>query len=162
MRVGDERFEVNGNGLRIRRQGLRKFEGFWGHCWQSALFPSGRAFGYNTYPPRPGGKPSYNEGYIFDGDGKLKPARAVQIPWMTRLVPSGDSVPFVLETEEGLVSIEGETFVNTRSRGSAILPPDFPIVQQAHARYRWNGEETCGMVERSSPPSKMMLSMTLE
>lgn len=87
LRVGDERCEFNGNGLRIRRQGARKFEGFWGHCWQSALFPSGRAFGYNTYPPRADGKPSFNEGFIFDGTGKLKPARAVQIPWMTRLLP---------------------------------------------------------------------------
>jgi hypothetical protein len=157
MRVGDERFEVNGSGLRIRRQGVRKFEGFWGHCWQSALFPSGRAFGYNTYPPRPDGKPSYNEGYIFDGDGILKPARAVQIPWLTRLVPKGDDVSLILETAEGLVTIQGETFVNTRSRGSAVLPPDFPIVQQAHARYRWEAEETVGMVERSSAPSKMTL-----
>jgi hypothetical protein len=160
MRVGDERFDVNGNGLRIRRQGLRKFEGFWGHCWQSALFPSGQAFGYNTYPPRPDGKPSYNEGYVFDGRGKLRPARAVQIPWLTQLVPSGGDVSLVLETEEGLVTIQGETFVNTRSRGSAILPPDFPIVEQAHARYRWDGEDTCGMVERSSSPSKMTLART--
>jgi hypothetical protein len=157
MRVGNERFEVNANGLRIRRQGIRKFEGFWGHCWQSAVFPSGRAFGYNTFPPRADGQPTYNEGYIFDGDGTLKPARAVQIPWLSRLVPRGDDVPFVLETADGLVSIQGETFVNTRSRGSAVLPPDFPIVQQAHARYRWDGEETVGMVERSSPPSKMTL-----
>jgi hypothetical protein len=157
LRVGDERFEVNGNGLRIRRQGLRKFEGFWGHCWQSAIFPSGRAFGYNTYPPRADGKPSYNEGYIFDGDGKLQPARAVHIPWLTRLAPRGDDVSFVLETAQGLVSIQGETFANTRSRGSAVLPPDFPIVQQAHARYLWDGEESFGMVERSSPPSKMTL-----
>jgi len=158
MRVGGERFDVNARGLRIRRQGLRKFEGFWGHCWQSALFPSGRAFGYNTYPPRPDGKPSYNEGYIFDGRGKLKPARAVQVPWLTRLAPRGDDVSLVLETEDGPVAIQGETFVNTRSRGSAILPPDFPIVQQAHACYHWDGEETFGMVERSSPPSKMFSS----
>jgi hypothetical protein len=157
LRVGDERFEVNANGLRVRRQGIRKFEGFWGHCWQSAVFPSGRAFGYNTYPPRADGQPTYNEGYIFDGDGKLKPARAVQIPWLNRLVPHGDDVSFVLQTADGLVSIQGETFVNTRSRGSAVLPPDFPIVQQAHARYQWDGEATVGMVERSSPPSKMTL-----
>jgi hypothetical protein len=156
MCVGGERFTVNANGLRIRRQGVRKFEGFWGHCWQSALFPSGRAFGYNAYPPRADGKPSYNEGYVFDGDGVLKPARAVEIPWMTRLVPSGDPVPLVLQTADGFVSIAGETFVNTRSRGGVTaLPHDFPIVQQAHARYSWNGEETVGMVERSTPPSKM-------
>lgn len=44
-----------GSGLRIRRQGVRKLAGFWGHCWQSAVFPSGRAFGCIAYPPRPDG-----------------------------------------------------------------------------------------------------------
>ena len=72
-----------GTGLRIRRQGVRKLEGFWGHCWQSALFPSGRAFGYIAYPPRPDGEPTYNEGYIFSGDGELVPARVVEAPWLT-------------------------------------------------------------------------------
>jgi hypothetical protein len=84
--------------LRIKRQGVRKFEGFWGHCWMSALFPSGRAFGVNTFPPRTDGKPSFNEGYVFDGDGALIPARAVQIPWMRKLYTGGEQVPLVLET----------------------------------------------------------------
>ena len=63
-------------GLRIRRQGVRRLEGFWGHCWQSALFPSGRAFGYIAYPPRPDGQPTFNEGYLylrFGRDGELIP-----------------------------------------------------------------------------------------
>lgn len=154
LRVGDERFAFAGRGLRIRRQGYRKFEGFWGHCWQSALFPSGRGFGYCIYPPRPDGKPSYAEGFVFDGDGRLKPARVVEAPWLTKLRTHGDDVPLVLETAEGRVEIQGTSFANTRSRGSAILPPDFPIVQQAHVRYRWDGEETVGMMERSSTPDK--------
>jgi len=157
LRIGDRTYRFSGNGLRIRRQGTRKFEGFWGHCWQSALFPSGKAFGYNTYPPRPDGQPSFNEGYIFDGSGTLRPARAVQIPWMKRLLPGGEDVPLVLETDAGRVTIQGTSFVNTRSRGSAILPADFPIVQQAHVRYLWGSETACGMMERSTPPSKMTL-----
>jgi hypothetical protein len=28
----------------------------------------GRAFGYIAYPPRPDGEPTFNEGYIFDGE----------------------------------------------------------------------------------------------
>ena len=157
LQVGDRHIDVTGNGLRIRRQGVRKFEGFWGHCWQSAVFPDGRAFGFNTFPPKDGDEPSYNEGYVFDGDGELKPARAVLVPWLDRLHAAGDDVSFVLETEDGQVAVEGVTFVNTRSidSGSFVLPPDFPIVQQAHARYRWGDEETVGMIERSSPPSKI-------
>ncbi|WP_317930455.1 hypothetical protein [Halioxenophilus sp. WMMB6] len=152
MQVGDQTYPVNGNGLRIRRQGVRKFEGFWGHCWQSAVFPSGKAFGFNTFPPRQDGEPSYNEGYVFNGSGVLKPARVIQVPWITELKTQGDDVSFVLATDEGEISVEGKTFINTRSRAPGQLPPGFPIVQQAHAIYRWNGEETVGMVERSSLP----------
>ncbi len=67
VHVAGEQHTFNGSGLRIRRQGVRRLEGFWGHCWQSALFPGGRAFGYIAYPPRPDGEPAFNEGYLFDG-----------------------------------------------------------------------------------------------
>jgi hypothetical protein len=158
LRTGGKRSEFTGNGLRIRRQGRRKFEGFTGHSWQSALFPSGKAFGCNNYPPRDDGQPSYNEGFVFYDSGVLRPARVVQAPWLTRLTPGGDDVTLVLQTADGeKISIDGQTYVNTRSLGDKVLPADFPIVQQAHARYRWNGEESFGMIERSSLPKRMTL-----
>ena len=88
-----------GSGLRIRRQGVRHLTEFRGHCWQSALFPSGRAFGYIAYPPREDGRPTFNEGYVFDGDGDLVPARVLEAPWLTRLQALGQDVSLVLETE---------------------------------------------------------------
>lgn len=154
VRIGSEVHRFNGSGLRIRRQGVRRIEGFWGHCWQSALFPSGRGFGYIAYPPRPDGSPSYNEGYIFEGDGKLIPARVVQAPWLRKLQKDQD-VTLVLETASGRVTIEGETILGTFAMGRPEMPPDFPVLQQAGARYRWNGEETYGMIERSSPQNKV-------
>ena len=153
LRVGDDRYEFTGTGLRIRRQGYRKFEGFWGHCWQSALFPSGRAFGFNLYPPRDDGASNYNEGFLFGADGRRVPARAVadEVPWLSKLTPGGDDVSFTLETADGeTVRIEGVSFVNCRSRTHHAVPAEFPIVQQCHARYRWDGEEACGMLERST------------
>ncbi|WP_159977655.1 MULTISPECIES: hypothetical protein [unclassified Novosphingobium] len=148
------------NGLRIRRTGFRAFAGFWGHCWQSAVFPSGRAFGFNVYPPREGEAPSYCEGWIIDADGTRTGARPVGIPWLRKLVTGGEDVSCVLETVDGRrIEIGGLTFANTRSRGGHVLPPDWPkdwpIVQQAHAFYTWDGERTTGMVERSSKPSVM-------
>ena len=94
VRVAGEEHTFTGSGLRIRRQGVRRLEGFWGHCWQSALFPGGRAFGYIAYPPRPDGQPTFNEGYLFDPDAgdELIPARVVEAPWLTRLLPSGEDV----------------------------------------------------------------------
>lgn len=158
LTIDGERQDFSGQALRIKRQGVRRFEGFWGHCWQSAIFPSGRAFGVNVFPPRADGKPSFNEGFVFEGDGALIPARAVESPWLRRLATHGDDVALVLETADGRrFPIEGTTFINTRSRGHSVLPPSFPLVQQAHARYRWDGEEATGMIERSTLRDQMDL-----
>jgi hypothetical protein len=86
---------------------------------------------------------------------ELKPATAVQVPWMRKLYKGGENVPLVLNTADGLVAITGTTFVNCRSPGASVLPASFPVVQQAHARYRWNDEEACGMIERSTLRDQM-------
>jgi hypothetical protein len=102
--------------------------GILGHCWQSALFPSGRAFGYIAYPPRPDGQPTFNEGYLFAGDGELIPARVVEAPWLTKLQPLGEDVSVVLQTADGTVRIEGETVVSTHD---ITEPSDIPADQLA-------------------------------
>jgi hypothetical protein len=165
VRVGGSEHAFTGSGLRIRRQGVRRLEGFWGHCWQSALFPSGRAFGYIAYPPRPDGQPTFNEGYLFDGDGDLIPARVVEAPWLTKLQSLGEDVSVVLETVAGTVRIEGETVLSTHDiTDPSEIPADqlaklanwtFPALQQAGVRYRWDGEQTYGMLERSMPMDKL-------
>jgi len=165
VRVGGAEHAFTGSGLRIRRQGVRRLEGFWGHCWQSALFPSGRAFGYIAYPPRPDGQPTFNEGYVFDGDGDLIPARVLQAPWLTTLQPLGEDVLVVLETADGIVRIEGETVLSSHDiTDSSEIPAEqlaklanwtFPALQQAGVRYRWDGEQTYGMLERSMPMDKL-------
>jgi hypothetical protein len=162
---GGQEQKFEGSGLRIRRQGVRKLAGFWGHCWQSAVFPGGRAFGYIAYPPRPDGQPTFNEGYVFHGDGALIPARVVQAPWLTRLQPLGEDVSLVLETGDGTVVIEGETVFSTHDihhdddmysmHALKAEMPSFPALQQAGVRYRWEGEETYGMLERSNPLDKI-------
>jgi hypothetical protein len=165
VRVAGREHSFTGSGLRIRRQGVRRLEGFWGHCWQSALFPSGRAFGYIAYPPRPDGRPTFNEGYVFDGGGDLVPARVIEAPWLRRPQPPGEDVSVVLETAYGTERIAGETVVSTHDvTEPGEVPPEqlaklanwtFPALQQAGARYRWNGEETIGMLERSNPMDKI-------
>jgi hypothetical protein len=149
VRVRGEEHAFTGSGLRIRRQGIRDITEFWGHAWQSALFPSGRAFGYIAYPPRPDGSESYNEGYLFSGDGELVPAKVRQAPWLRRLAGNGEAVPVELETADGITRIEAETVVSNYELGLADYP-QFPVLQQADVRYRWDGEETYGMLERSS------------
>ena len=158
LRVGEQVHQFTGSGLRVRRQGVRSVAAFRGHCWQSALFPDGRGFGYIAYPPRPDGKPAFSEGYIFHGDGELIPARVVKAPWLHSLCPAGDDVSLVLETARGRVEIAGETAMSTFVTPSPGMPAGFPVVQQAGVRYQWNGEQTWGLMERSSPGDQLGLA----
>ena len=54
VRIGEDQYQLHGGALRVRRTGVRRLATFRGHVWQSALFPSGRAFGAMVYPPRDG------------------------------------------------------------------------------------------------------------
>ncbi|UXA19916.1 hypothetical protein [Mycobacterium sp. SMC-4] len=165
LTVGAETHVFTGSGLRIKRQGVRRLEGFWGHCWQSALFPSGRAFGYIAYPPRPDGAPTFNEGYVYYGDGPLVAARVVEAPWLRQLQPVGEDVAVVLETADAAVRIDGRTVLSTHdiTDPSAVAPEQltamagwtFPALQQAGVRYTWDGEVTYGMLERSIPTDRL-------
>jgi prepilin-type processing-associated H-X9-DG protein len=149
LRVGDEEYLIEGGANRIRRQSIRRLATFRGHAWQAALFPSGRGFGYIAYPPRADGKATYNEGYVFEGSGSLIPARVVRAPWLQTLLPSDEDVGCVLETTNGSDRIEGRTASSTFT----VMPREVGgglHLQQAIARYTWDGEESVGMLERST------------
>jgi hypothetical protein len=159
LRVGGEARELRGGGLRVRRQGIRRLARFWGHAWQSAVFPSGRGFGYIVYPPREDGLPTYNEGYLFDGDGGLVPARVASAPWLDRMVPRGEAVRVVLETEDGRTeTIVGETLLAAFSAIPVTAEMAFPVLQQSIVRYTWGAETANGMMERSMPHDKVSRS----
>ena len=153
IRIGEESHDIDGGANRIRRQSIRRTALLRGHAWQAALFPSGRGFGYIAYPPRDDGKDTYNEGYVFEGDGDLIPIRVTRAPWLATLTPTGEDVSCVLEAEDGRTwSIGGQTALST----FMIMPPDVGgglQLQQAITRYSWDGETANGMLERSSPPA---------
>lgn len=146
-RIDGEDFPVAGSGMRVRRQGVRNMGTAVGHCQHSALFPSGRAFGAIAFAPGPDGRQSFNEGFVFLGDGALIPARVSAAPWMTRLGAVGEVVSVDLETDRGPVSIEGSTTLSTFDHHLFEMA-DSSVLHQGAARYIWNGEETIGLVER--------------
>jgi hypothetical protein len=150
LRLDGEARDFRCVGSRIKRQSVRPLASFRGHCWQSALFPDGRAFGFITYPPAGDGSEPYNEGYVFQ-DGRMHPARATKIPWLRRLVPEGDDVSLELESALGTTRIEASTTLSTfRIMTKADgLPVDFNL-HQGGARYTWDGQTSHGMVERST------------
>lgn len=134
------------SGLRIHRQSVRPMETFRGHCWQSAVFPDGRAFGYVTYPPTADGS-TYNEGYIWL-DGKSYPAVASKIPWLESLVASGEDLSLEMTSDLGVTKIGGVGQFNTYKTGIAEMP-GFAL-NQGGAKYTWDGQTAYGMCERSS------------
>jgi hypothetical protein len=146
---------LRGGGLRIRRKGSMQrsdYSDWMGHVWMSTQFPSGRAFGIDNFAPRPDGSVRYHEGWLYD-DGEILLAKFVEAPWKTKWVASGEDVSFMLRTNRGDVRIAAETFVTTVN--PIAQPPTgraaFPSTQQGIVRYRWDGEEAYGMIERSSP-----------
>ena len=107
LKLDGETREFKAMGSRIHRQSVRPMGEFRGHCWQSAVFPDGRAFGYIAYPPRADGS-TFNEGYVYQ-DGKMYPARATKIPFLRNIMPQGDDVSLELESELGVTRIDGVT-----------------------------------------------------
>jgi prepilin-type processing-associated H-X9-DG protein len=149
--IGGEQHPLNGGANRIRRQSIRRLAKLRGHVWQAGLFPGGRGFGCIVYPPHDDGHPTYNEGYVFDGDGALIPARVVRAPFLRTLTPRGEDVSLVLETARGTIEIGGQTLTSTFH----VMPPEVGgglQLQQALASYAWDGESGTGMIERSITP----------
>jgi hypothetical protein len=157
LRIGDEEHRIDGGALRIRRQGIRRLGTFRGHAWQSALFPSGKAFGYIVYPEREDGLPTYNEGYVFEGDGELIPAWVVDAPWLRRTTPAGEDVSVVLETATGTHRIQAESVISNFMVMGDVGPDadNLPVLQQAVTRFTWDGESANGMMERSMPANRI-------
>jgi hypothetical protein len=144
------KLNFKGTGTRIHRQSIRRLDGFVGHCWLSALFPDGRAFGCLVYPPLADGTERYNDAVIYQ-NGRMIPARVVKTPFLRRIVFAGDDVSVELESELGLTRIAGVTALSTFRVGN----PDIGglNLQQGAALFTWDGQSAYGMVERSSHES---------
>jgi hypothetical protein len=140
------RFECNGS--RIHRQSVRPLGGFRGHCWQSAVFPDGRAFAYIAYPPRDDGSEAFNDGYVYVG-GHWHTARAKAPPWLRNVQFEGDDVSVEMESDAGTFRIGGRSLLSTFRIGN----PDIGglDLHQGSAWYEWDGQRAMGMIERSAP-----------
>lgn len=139
-------------GSRIKRRSVRT-DGLMlrGHCWQAALFPDGRAFGYEARPVHDDGFEPWNEGFIYQ-DGRMYHARAMNPPWLGR-IELGDDVSVELQSELGVTRIAGTAALSTyRIANRDIWGLN---LHQSGARYSWDGQTAYGMIERSAPVSLM-------
>jgi hypothetical protein len=147
LRLDGETRQIRGTGMRVRRQGVRNMGAALGHCQHSALFPSGRAFGAIIMAPGPEGPEAFNEAFLLDEDGRQTAARVLEAPWMTRLSEAGDDASLLLDSEKGPVRIEGEVLSSLFDHHLFEMA-DTSVLHQGTARYRWDGEEAIGLIER--------------
>ncbi len=143
-------------GSRIKRQSVRPLDAFRGHCWQSAVFPDGRAFGTISYPANPKA-PEFNIAYVVQ-DGKMYPAKATRIPYIREILAEGDDVTLELESELGVHRISGSTCMSTFRVANADMAALGAVgftLQQGGARYTWDDQVAYGMIERSATGAQM-------
>lgn len=155
LSVGSQEWTFTGSGLHTHRRGVRNTSNLAGHVWQTAVFASGRAFGYLVVP-NADGSIAFNEAFVYD-DGVMAPAQVQDPPWLRRL-EVGQPVPVVLRTAQGEVRIEGETiasnFYPNPGDGSRTWTRSQLHYEMGTARYRWDDEETYNMIERSALPAQ--------
>jgi prepilin-type processing-associated H-X9-DG protein len=148
LEVDGERRPFRAVGSRVKRRSVRT-DGLMlrGHCWQACLFPDGRAFGYEARPLHDDGFAPWNEGFVYQ-DGVMHRARALNPPHLRRLVERGDDVSVELESELGITRVGGTTELSTfRVANKDVWGLN---LQQSGVRYRWDGQEAFGMIERSA------------
>ncbi len=144
-----ESYAISGTGMRVRRCGVRNMVTAYGHCQHSALFPSGRGFGAIAMAPGPDGAQSFNEGFVYTGQGEPLVASISSAPWMRELHPHGEDVSLELAAGDDVIRIESELLLATFDHHLFEMADD-SVLQQGVARYRWDGEETIGLIERCS------------
>ena len=83
------------------------------------------------------------------------PARVVRAPWLSSLRANGEDVSLVLDSNIGTVEVVGETVTSVFNLGDPTSSHALAALYQGGARYIWDGEETQGAIERSTPPEEI-------
>jgi len=149
LEVDGRRRSFNLVGSRVKRRSVRT-DGLMlrGHCWQAAVFPDGRAFGYEARPVHDEGFEPWNEAFVYL-DGKMHHGKALKPKWLGELKARGDDVSVDIETDLGITRITGSTALTTCRAGTKEL---WGLnLQQSGARYQWDDQVAYGMIERSMP-----------
>lgn len=144
---GRDEYKFTGTGLRTHRYGRRTVASNFSTSWVSALFPSGRAFLAVQYMDKDD-KPFYSEGWAREPNGIPAAARVGTIPMLDYLDCVGRKCELVLDGPKGAEHIEIEILSAAYNYGIGIdHTPGTYGVCHTMSRFRWNGEETTGLME---------------
>ncbi|MDO7843623.1 hypothetical protein [Sphingomonas immobilis] len=159
LRFEGKSYDFDGYGLRGHVRGVRKLGGMAGHTWLAGVFPSGTAFGIQTFP-RPDGGFFFSEGYVYK-DGIMYPNRVLDAPRMSYDPDQGDYAIELACDQLGLTRIVGRdkrlfwwsmpAWGTTHAPRWGIDPEATMVMRQAVTEYTLDGETGYGMNERSGP-----------
>jgi hypothetical protein len=160
LEVGGSTHRFGATGVRTHRAGPRNLAEMVGHCWASALFPSGRAFGLQRYP-RADGTVGFSEGWLTsEPEGTAVEATVLDAPWLDTLPEPGQR--FAIDLVQGgrgngieaeLVSAMVMTVAGSGDLAwmrQGLHDIDGLVLVQSMARFTWDGEEAFGLLERSA------------
>jgi len=149
IRHDGDAHQINGTGLRTHRYGTRSVTTMRGHSWLSAVFPSGRAFGLMRFPGD-NGEDLFREAWVAGPNG-LVGAALIDSPWLTALDCVGEKWTVTLGAEAGPTEIHGETLACSYTMGLGVNhAPGSLVLVHGMARFEWDGEVACGLIERSA------------
>ena len=145
--AGRDEYRFTGTGLRTHRYGKRVATTVLGSSWLSAVFPSGRSFGSLQFLDGEG-RARYKEAFVTDAGGGLVAVRATETPWLEGLDCIGRRVAFAYEGPNGSGRIEGEVLHAAYNYGIGVdRSPGALDFCHTMVRFRWDGEESVGMME---------------
>lgn len=160
--MGDERWELDGTGIRDHSRGPRVFGTVREHWWLSAQFPGGRSFAALRVINHGDEVEPLSFGYVSDGTS-LTPCEIAEIEIVER-DPDGDPAltRMRLETAESVFLVEGRLLQampfgmgspNELVLGRSVDEQTPLTLREAQTEYRWDGEVGYGLTERSWTPS---------
>ena len=153
LEIDGKRQQIKVVGNRIKRRSIRT-DGLFlrGHAWQAVVFPDGTAVGYEARPVHDDGNEPWNEAFVYK-NGRMYHGKATKVPWLTRAVAKDDDVSFEVQTELGLMRIEGRTGLCTFKLSSKDIWGLH--LHQGGALYRCDGQKAWGMIERSTVSDRL-------
>lgn len=161
LALGEERWEIDGTGIRDHSRGPRVFGTVREHWWLSGQFPSGRSFAVLQVINHGEDVSPLSYGYVSDGES----LEGADVADLEVLETAADGAPlrtrFRLRTDAGNHVITGQILQsvpigmgspNELVMGRAVSAATPLTLRECQTEYTWDGETAYGLTERSWTP----------
>jgi hypothetical protein len=161
LTLGDERWEIDGTGIRDHSRGSRVFGTVREHWWLNGQFPSGRSFAVLQVFNHGEDVTPLSSGYVSDGE-TLEDAEVLDVA-----ILEADAHGAPLRTRCRLRTASGEHVLTGRilqsmpfgmgspnelELGRAVSDATPLTLRECQTEYTWDGETAYGLTERSWTP----------